>query len=72
MKEYTLEEFLEGYGHAVPDSLQGATLLKISYDESNGGSMVMTADIQLGSALKIENGKTVTLDLNGKTLSTPQ
>ena len=39
---------------------------------ANGGSVVMTADIQLGSALKIENGKTVTLDLNGKTLSTPQ
>ncbi|MCR5142186.1 MAG: PolC-type DNA polymerase III [Ruminococcus sp.] len=42
MKEYTLDEFLEGCGQQVPESLKGATLLKIAYDESNGGSMVMT------------------------------
>lgn len=35
----------------------------------NGGDVKMTANISLGSALKIQNGKTVTLDLNGFTLS---
>ena len=42
MKEYTLDEFLDGCGQQVPESLKGATLLKIAYDESNGGSLVMT------------------------------
>ncbi|MBR1724838.1 MAG: PolC-type DNA polymerase III, partial [Ruminococcus sp.] len=42
MKEYTLEEFLEGYGEQVPQPLKGAQLLKISYDESGGGSIRLT------------------------------
>ena len=37
-------------------------------ENGSNKSVKMTADIQLGSRLVIENGKNVTLDLNGHTL----
>ncbi|KWW33462.1 MAG: S-layer protein [bacterium F083] len=46
-----------------------AALTEVINGDGSYKSVKMTADIQLGSHLVIENGKNVTLDLNGKKLS---
>ena len=46
-----------------------AALTEVINGDGSNKAVKMTADIQLGSHLVIENGKNVTLDLNGKKLS---
>ena len=47
MKEYTLEEFLEGFGEAVPDALKGAQLLRLEYIEGRRSLMLTARSRQL-------------------------
>ena len=46
------------------------TLIEAFAAAKNGDTITLLADVELSSAIEIQKGKTITLDLNGKKLST--